>query len=138
MNCVVRICGNQNDKLVGAVWWKDGYFPFAVFSWHKEPRLPDVDLLDPDLIGSYMEIAYTDITTELQAFKPVWVSDVETHGEVDDKDFIKLDLSIYEAWLRKNKKIVPEVLDFDYFLRNLRLQRSKSVHKKAQNMLVVI
>jgi len=131
--CTVKVCGLNNDMLVGVIWWNNGYMPFASFVYPKRTKIPRTNMIKPELLGSYQIISFEGVDTDLNAVKPRFVESV--NDEEDDEDQIYFDLSIYEAWLRKKKKPIPEVLDKTLFTERIKADRKKAYFKLAQTQM---
>lgn len=136
--CTVRVWGNNEDLLVGAVYWRDGYISFASFKWKEDPRLHGTSILQPELVGVLMEIEFDGVTTDLQASTPVWIRDLGEEEDGKDSDVIFYDLSIYEAWLRKKNISVPEVIDPIFFKKKISSEKNKSLYKKSQQIVTIL
>lgn len=138
MKCTVRVWGNDEELLVGVVYWRDGYISFATFPWNKDPRIYNSSILEPDLVGALMEIEFDGVTTDLQASNPTWLKDLDREEDGKDEDVIYYDLSIYEAWLKKKKIDIPEPIDPLFFKKKLKSEKSKSIYKKSQQILTIL
>lgn len=136
--CVVKVCGNRKNKIVGAIWWKTGYMPFAIFYCKEDPRIFNEKIIKPTIIGTYKQIEFCGVDDELKAVDPVWIADIEVDEDKQDKEVCFFDLTIYESWLRKNKLPIPEPVDPELFISRIRAERSKGLFKIAQSKITVL
>jgi len=137
MQCIVKVCGSSDGKLVGCVFWSGGYHPFATFDWHKDPLVKDSDVVHPEVLGSYMQIEFSDVTTDLQAYDPIWVCDVDELFD-DEEKALGLDLSIYEAWLRSKSIDIPNPIDPKSFNKTMKSEKNRGYFKLAKQQIQTI